>query len=80
MFTNNLVLILVVREVKPIEKIPLPSQIEQLLKEFVDVFPEKLLVKLPSIKGIGHQINLILGANLPNRSAYRCNLVKDKEL
>ena len=42
LFISSLVLILIVRETKPTEKFSLLSQIEQLLEEFVDVFPKQL--------------------------------------
>jgi hypothetical protein len=35
---------------------------------------------LPPLRGIEHQINLILGATLPNRAAYRTNLEETKEI
>ena len=35
---------------------------------------------LPLIRGIEHQIDFVLGATIPNRSAYRSNLEETKEL
>ena len=37
-----------------------------LLDEFLDVFQEEFPKELPPIRGIEHQINLILGSALPN--------------
>jgi hypothetical protein len=45
----------------------LPSVVTNLLQDFEDVFPQETLVGLPPIRGIEHQIDLILGATLPNR-------------
>ena len=43
----------------------LPSSVVALLQEFEDVFPDEVLDGLPPIRGIEHQIDLILGAHLP---------------
>jgi hypothetical protein len=51
----------------------LPRQIKKLLEEFKDVFPDELHKRLSPIRGIEHQIELLLGASLPNRPACRCN-------
>ena len=52
----------------------------QLIKEFEDVFPNELPKGLPPLRGIEHQIDLIPGAPLPNKPAYRCNPLETKEL
>ncbi|XP_074303235.1 uncharacterized protein LOC141637674 [Silene latifolia] len=49
-------------------------------RKFCDVFPEELPVGLPPLRGIEHQIDLIPGAQLPNKPAYRCNPEEAKEL
>nr|KAJ0223892.1 hypothetical protein LSAT_V11C200062990 [Lactuca sativa] len=56
------------------------NAIVDLLLEFQDVFPSKLPLGLPPIRGIEHQIDLIPGAPLPNKAAYRCNPEVTKEL
>ncbi|XP_074278572.1 uncharacterized protein LOC141602165 [Silene latifolia] len=54
--------------------------VRTLLNEFGDVFPEALQLGLPPKRGIEHQIDLIPGATLPNKLAYRCNPEEAKEL
>jgi hypothetical protein len=59
---------------------PLPRAITNLLQEFKDVFPAAIPPGLSPLRGIECQINLILGASLPNRVAYRTNLEETKEI
>ncbi|XP_074318118.1 uncharacterized protein LOC141654909 [Silene latifolia] len=59
---------------------PKNSPVDGLLREFADVFPDSLPPGLPSIRGIEHQVDLIPGAALPNKAAYRCNPEESKEL
>ncbi|XP_065873481.1 uncharacterized protein [Euphorbia lathyris] len=49
-------------------------------KEYQDVMPEELPEGLPPIRGIEHQIDLVPGAVIPKRPAYRCNPEETKEL
>jgi hypothetical protein len=58
----------------------LPSAITNILQEYADVFPHELPPGLPPLRGIEHQIDLIPGASLPNRAAYRANLEETKEI
>jgi hypothetical protein len=58
----------------------LPRAITNLLREFKDVFPAEIPPGLPPLRGIEHQIDLILGASLPNRAAYRTNPKEMKEI
>ena len=51
----------------------IPPSLLSLLQEFQDVFPDELPHGLPPLRGIGHRIDLIPGAPLPNRAAYRTN-------
>ncbi|XP_048622747.1 uncharacterized protein LOC125591885 [Brassica napus] len=65
---------------KKITLVPLsPLEVHQ-DQDFSDVFPEENPKGLPPIRGIEHQIDLVPGASLPNRSAYRTNPVETKEL
>jgi len=59
---------------------PLYPLAQSLLREFDDVYPNNLPLGLSPIRGIEHQIGLLLGAPLPNELTYRCNPTKLKEL
>jgi hypothetical protein len=59
---------------------PLPHAITNLLQEFKDVFSVEIPLGLPLLRGIEHQIDLIPGASLPNRAAYRTNPEETKEI
>jgi len=45
---------------------------QSLLREFDDVVPNVLPLVLPSLRGVKHQIELVLGNPLSNKSTYRC--------
>ncbi|XP_074303014.1 uncharacterized protein LOC141637434 [Silene latifolia] len=49
-------------------------------EEIKDVFSKELPAGLPPIRGIGHQIDLLPRAPLPNKAAYRLNPMETKEL
>jgi hypothetical protein len=53
---------------------PLSYAITNLLQEFKYVFPAKIPSVLSPLRGIEHQIDLILVVMLPNRTIYRTNL------
>jgi hypothetical protein len=59
---------------------PLQRAITNLLQKFKDVFPVEIPLGLPPLRGIEHQIDLISGASLPNRAAYRTNPEETKEI
>ena len=56
------------------------SEFKFLLQKFSDAFPEESPNGLPPIRGIEHHIDLVPGAYLPNRPAYRINPEETKEL
>jgi hypothetical protein len=58
----------------------LPPAVTNLLQEYEDVFPAEIPSGLPPLRGIEHQIDLIPGATLPNRAAYRTNPEETKEI
>jgi reverse transcriptase-like protein len=59
---------------------PIPKELEPLMTQYMDVFLDDLPLGLPPLRGIEHQIDLIPGATLPNRPAYRTNSMEAKEL
>ncbi|XP_019189640.1 PREDICTED: uncharacterized protein LOC109184063 [Ipomoea nil] len=58
----------------------MPKEISSLLQEFGDVFPKELPKGLPPLRGIEHHIDLVPGAPIPNRPAYRCSPEETKEI
>jgi hypothetical protein len=58
----------------------LPPAVADILQAYEDVFPNELPPGLPPLRGIEHQIDLIPGASLPNRAAYRTNPEETKEI
>jgi hypothetical protein len=58
----------------------LPPAAANILQEYSDVFPSEIPMGLPAIRGIEHQIDLILGASLPNHAPYRTNPEETKEI
>src|SRR5207244_3482548 len=60
--------------------IALPPAVANLLQDYVDVFPPEISPGLPPMRGIEHKIDLIPGASLPNRAAYRANPEETKEI
>jgi hypothetical protein len=58
----------------------IPPAVADILQEYTDVFSKDLLLGLPPLRGIEHQIDLIPGAQLPNRAPYRTNPDETKEI
>jgi hypothetical protein len=58
----------------------LPSIVFDALQEYDDVFPNEVPPGLPPKRGIEHQIDLVSGASLPKRAAFRTNLEETKEI
>ncbi|KAK9697227.1 hypothetical protein RND81_08G023100 [Saponaria officinalis] len=60
---------LLTKEVHEPQPEKIDSGVAELLREFIDVFPEELPPGLPPLRGIEHQIDLVPGATLPNKAA-----------
>ena len=48
-----------------------PKQVQDLLNEFIDVFPKELLAGLPPQRQLDHRTELVPGAEPPHRAPYR---------
>jgi len=55
-------------------------QIEQLLKEFRDVFPDDLPSGIPPDRGVSHPIKVVEGSRPPVRAAYRLSPADHEDL
>ena len=55
------------------EETPLRPLAQPFNHDFEDVFLADLPLRLPPVRGIKHQIDLLPGAAPPNKPAYRCN-------
>ena len=49
----------------------LPIEVHKMLNEFNDIVVDDLPNEFPPKRSINHHIDLILGASLPNKAAYR---------
>jgi hypothetical protein len=58
----------------------LPPIVANILQEYANVFPIQVPAGLPPLRGIEHQIGVILGASLPNRAPYRTKPEEPKEI
>lgn len=59
----------------------IPEGVQSLLDKFRELVADDLLQSLPPVRNIQHQIDLILGASLPNLPQYRmtpleCEIVR----
>ncbi|RDX66428.1 hypothetical protein CR513_54804, partial [Mucuna pruriens] len=57
-----------------------PCEVDSLLQEFIDVFPDEVPHGLPPLRGIEHQIDLVPSCPIPNRPAYETNPEETKEI
>jgi hypothetical protein len=58
----------------------LPEEIQKLLEEFANIVVDELPRSLRPIRSISHHIDLISGAILPNKAAYRLNSQENEEV
>jgi hypothetical protein len=49
----------------------LPEEVQELLEEFANIVVDELPHSLPPIRSVSHHIDLIPGANFPNKAMYR---------
>ena len=62
-----------IEELKEEGQVPLDPRVEKLVWKFEDVIAEDVPLELPPVRDIQHQIDIIPGAPLPNKVAYRMN-------
>ena len=58
----------------------LPEEIQELLEEFADIIVDELPHLLPLIRSVSHHIDLIPGANFPNKVAYILMLQENEDI
>jgi hypothetical protein len=58
----------------------LPEEVQKLLEEFADIVVDELPRSLPPIRSVSHHIDLIPGASLPNKVAYRLMPQENEEV
>ena len=58
----------------------IPVEVQTLLKEFDNMIPKDLLVRLPTMHNIQHHIDLIPSASLPNLPHYRMSRTENEIL
>jgi hypothetical protein len=56
------------------------EEVQKLLEEFADIVVDKLPRSLPPIRSVSHHIDLIPGASLPNKAAYRLTPRENEEV
>ena len=57
-----------------------PTEVADLLKEFPDIVSDNVLDGLPLVQKIIHGMDLIPGANFPNKAAHKMTPKKGEEL
>jgi hypothetical protein len=58
----------------------LPIEVQKLLDEYVDIVVDDLPDEFPPIRSISHHIDLIPGASLPNKVAYRMTPAENEKI
>ena len=57
-----------------------PVEIQEMLEDYCDIIVDDLPDELPPVRKINHQIDFILGSNLPNKAAYRMTPKENEEI
>ena len=57
-----------------------PAEVVDMLGAFSNILADNVLDGLPTMRKINHQMDLVLGANFPNKEAYRMTLVESEDL
>ena len=57
-----------------------PDEVKTLLDECDDIIVDELPYSLPPVRSISHHIELIHGASLPNKAAYRLTPQENEEI
>jgi hypothetical protein len=58
----------------------LPKEIQELVEEFANIVVDELPCSLLPIRSISHHIDLIPGASLPKKVAYRLTPQENEEI
>jgi len=77
---RSTIIALIAREITDESKDQISHAAIPILKEFVDVFSEKLPDSLPPMRDIQHAINLVSGSSLSNLPHYRMNPTEHTKL
>lgn len=77
---DTMIFVVVFKEVSFDSAHKYPYDVEPILAEFSDIFPEDLLDELPPMRDIQHATDLVPRAMLPNLPHYRINPIEHAEL
>ena len=58
----------------------LPLEIQDMVNDYRDIIVDTLPDDLPTVRSISHHIDLIPGASLPNKAAYRMTPTENEEV
>eukprot|EP00253_Pinus_taeda_P030391 PITA_30391 len=58
----------------------MPDEVQSVLNSYMDIIVDELPNELPPVRSISHHIDLIPGASLPNKAAYRLTPQENAEV